>query len=60
MRGTCLDRVLEARYDTIDADPDFRLLADTVGEGRDDSALAELVLDLHAKMQCHAFPERWA
>ena len=60
MRSTCLDRVLEARYDTIDADPGFRLLADTVGEGRDDSALAALVLDLHTKMQCHAFPERWA
>ena len=60
MRAACLDRVLEARYEKLDEDPDFHLLADTVGEGRDDSALAELVLDLHEKMQCHPFPRAWA
>ena len=60
MREACLERVLEQRYESIDALPDFRLLADTVGEGRDDSALAELVLELHTKMQCHAFPAAWA
>ena len=60
MRVSCLDRVLEACYDAADADPDFRLLADTVGAGRDDSALTALVLELHRKMQCHAFPAAWA
>ena len=60
MRAACLDRVLEDCYDKIESDPDFQLLADTVGEGRDDSALAALVLELHTKMQCHAFPDRWA
>ena len=60
MRQSCLERVLEDCYTDIENDPDFRLLADTVGEGRDDSALASLILELHTKMQCHAFPARWA
>ena len=60
MRASCLDRVLEDCYDKIEDDPDFRLLADTVGEGRDDRSLAELILELHEKMQCHAFPAAWA
>ena len=60
MRAASLDRLLEDCYDKIEDDPDFRLLADTVGEGRDDSRLAELILELHTKMQCHAFPAAWA
>ena len=60
MRQSCLDRVLEDAYADIENDPDFQLLADTVGEGRDDSALAALILELHTKMQCHAFPAAWA
>ncbi len=60
MRAAALDRVLERRYAALDEDPDFRLLADTAGEGRDDSALSKLVLDLHTRMQCHARPEAWA
>ncbi len=60
MRAACLERVLENCYEKLDEMPEFRRLADTVGEGRDDSALAALVLDLHGKMQCHAFPAAWA
>ena len=60
MRASCLDRVLEDCYDELEKHPDFQLLADTVGEGRDDSALAALILELHGKMQCHAFPAAWA
>lgn len=44
----------------MDADAGFRLLADTVGGGRDDARLGELVLTLYDKMQCHARPEQWA
>ena len=60
MRSAALDRALEEAYDGIDNDPDFRLLADTAGEGRDDRALEELVLTLHSRMQCHARPALWA
>ena len=34
-------------------------LADTFGAGRDDRALAELVLELYAKIQSHAYPGKW-
>ena len=60
MRQACLEHVLEDAYADLENDPDFQLLADTVGEGRDDSALAALILELHTKMQCHAFPADWA
>ncbi|MBQ9686062.1 MAG: helicase-exonuclease AddAB subunit AddA [Oscillospiraceae bacterium] len=60
LRAAVLDRVLEKRYESMDNDPGFRLLVDTVGEGRDDSRLSGLILTLHARMQCHARPEDWA
>ena len=60
MRAAALERVLESRYEELDSRDDFRLLADTVGSGRDDRKLAELVLNLHSRMQCHARPDVWA
>ena len=58
MRAQALERVLEKSYE--DADPDFLALADSVGLGRDDRRLSELVLRLHAAMQSHARPDLWA
>ncbi|MBQ1235598.1 MAG: UvrD-helicase domain-containing protein, partial [Oscillospiraceae bacterium] len=60
MRLSALERLLEKRYDEIDDNPNFRALADTVGEGRDDRKLQELVLSLHGRMQCHPRPDKWA
>ena len=60
MKAAALDRVLEDRYEKSGKYPGFVALADTVGQGRDDKALAELVMTLHGKMQCHARPELWA
>lgn len=60
MRSAALERVLEQRYSAPDDFPGFIALADTVGIGRDDSRLAELVLSLRDKMQCHARPDAWA
>ena len=57
VRQWVLDRVLEAFYDHLDAGG--ALLADTLGAGRDDRALAALVLEVHEKLQSHAYPERW-
>ena len=36
-----------------------QLLADTLGAGRDDSALEDLVLETYEKLQSHADPEHW-
>ena len=60
LKASALDKVLEAAYEQIETDAPLRALADSVGAGRDDRRLAELVLTLYEKMQCHARPERWA
>jgi len=60
MQASALEKVLDAWYDRPEEHPDFLLLADTVGAGRDDRRLAELVLELYEKMQCHARPDQWA
>ena len=60
LRTTALEHTLERAYARMDDDAGFRLLADTVGGGRDDARLSALVLSLYDKMQCHARPELWA
>ena len=60
MKAAALERTMEACYAEPGAHPGFLTLADTVGAGRDDSRLSELVMELHGKMQCHARPELWA
>ena len=60
LQQTVLERVLDARYEKMDADDGFTLLVDTVGAGRDDSRLALLVLELCQKMRAHPYPEDWA
>ncbi len=60
MRSRALEDVLDRAYETIEENGDLRLLVDSVGAGRDDSRLAELVLAVDDRMQSHAFPERWA
>ena len=57
LRRRVLDRVLESFYQELDQGR--TLLADTLGAGRDDSRLAELVLEIHEKLQSHADPEAW-
>ena len=60
MRGTVLNRVLEKHYSDPDSLPEFLEIADTFGNGRDDSKLVKTVMSLYEKMQCHARPEIWA
>ena len=58
LRSQTLDRVMEKSYE--DTDEDFLRLADSVGAGRDDRRLTDLVLKLHGEMQSHARPDLWA
>ena len=60
MKQSMLEKVMEACYDRIETDEKLRSLVDTVGAGRDDGRLGALVLNLHGKMQSHAYPEVWA
>ena len=57
IRQRILDRVMEQFYEEMD--DGGRLLADTLGSGRDDRGLTELVLEVHQKLQSHAYPDRW-
>ena len=57
LKQAALDRVLEARYSAMDRD--FVLLADTLGAGRDDSALCELTESVYNAMQSHPDPQAW-
>ena len=60
LRRMALSRLLDRRYARIGEDPDFRLLADTLGAGQDDRRLEEAVLSLHEKLRSQPDPEAWA
>ena len=60
MKERVLGRVLEDFYTQLEqGDEQGRLLAETLGAGRDDRALEALVLELHGKIQSHPYPLRW-
>ena len=57
LRQRVLPRVLEEFY--TDMTPGQTQLADAFGFGRDDRGLEDLVLELHNKVQSHAYPLLW-
>ncbi len=57
LRQRVLPQVLEEFYTGMT--PGQIQLADCFGFGRDDRGLEELVLELHDRVQSHAYPERW-
>ena len=54
-----LDRVLEVRYEDVDPNGAFAALLDVLTAGRDDSRLAEIVLDGYGKIQSDEAPLAW-
>ena len=54
-----LEEVLDRRYEGLDPDSPFAQLADTLGAGRDDSRLVQIVLDIFGRVQSHPDPGRW-
>ena len=52
-----LERTLEDFYAGMD--DQRRQLAETLGAGRDDRALEQLVLELYRKLQSHPYPLEW-
>ena len=60
MRARALEDVLNKAYETIEENPGLRALVDSVGAGRDDSRLADLILSMDTQLQSQAFPEVWA
>ena len=59
IRSAALERVMDALYETLDADPAMEALVNTLGAGRNDRKLTELVLRLHSTVQSHPDPAAW-
>ena len=60
LRERALEAALEEFYRAIESgDEECAQLADTLGAGRDDRALARLIPELHGKLQSHPYPEKW-
>lgn len=60
LRSKVLSRILETEYGRIRENPGFRMLTDSLGYGRDDRALEQIVFNTYDTMQCQADPEAWA
>ena len=58
MRQT-LESLIDSCYEGLSPDSPFAQLADTLGAGRDDSRLVEIVLDIFSRVQSHADPGQW-
>jgi ATP-dependent helicase/nuclease subunit A len=54
-----LNDVLDRRYEEIDQNKGFSQLTDTLSAGRDDTPLAEIVLDAYSRIQSHPRPIQW-
>ena len=54
-----LEEVLDRRYEDLSPDSPFAQLVDTLSAGRDDSRLAQITLDIFARVQSHPDPGRW-
>lgn len=59
LRQRVLTRTLDRFYEGLEPADGGTLLADTLGAGRDDRALAALVSELYDKVQAQPYPERW-
>ncbi len=59
LKERMLERVLDGRYEDMESFEGFSELVDTMAAGRDDSRLAEIILDAHSKLQSHPYPEDW-
>lgn len=57
LKQRVLQRVLENFYQHMEEQDEQ--LAETLGAGRDDRALEDLVLELYEKVQSHPYPQKW-
>lgn len=60
IRRTTLEKLLDARYEDMEGYPAFQTLVDMMSAGRDDSKLADIILETYAKLKSHTSLEKWA
>lgn len=54
-----LSELLEERYQEVTGESDFTHLVDTMSDGRDDSRLVQMVMDIRRGIQSHPDPAGW-
>ena len=54
-----LEEVLDRRYEDLTEESPFAQLVDTLSAGRDDSRLAQITVDIFARVQSEPDPARW-
>ncbi|HIT32523.1 MAG TPA: helicase-exonuclease AddAB subunit AddA [Candidatus Enterenecus stercoripullorum] len=59
LRQQALEEVLETRYAAIGQDSAFAALVDDLAGERDDQTLADVVLEMHRRVQAQADPVGW-
>ncbi len=59
LKNRVLGEALERFYAAITPGSGAELLTETLGAGRGDDSLEQLVLELHAKLQAQSRPEEW-
>ena len=60
MKLAVISRLLDRHYERCEEEPEFLLLADTIGAGANDASLQDTLLKLHEKLRSHPYPEDWA
>ena len=56
LRQRAMDRVLEEAYGQLDEAPELQAFLDTLGAGRNDRRVPEIVAQVYDKIQCHPDP----
>lgn len=54
-----MEQTLDAAYETVAENADFRAFVDTQGLGRDDRQIPEIVLQVYNSARCHPEPDKW-
>ncbi len=59
IKNNALEQVLNAKYENIDNDAQFKAFAELMVEMRGDKKLSEAVLDAYEKLRSHPNPGQW-
>jgi len=59
LKEQVLEKLQENLYETLDKNPQRAAFLETLGFGRDDRNVSELVLEVYKNLQSHAWPKKW-
>ncbi len=59
IKQQALDELLEERYENMEGNLEFPKLLSMLSAGKDDSALVQVILEVHRNIQSHPNPQKW-